>query len=181
MKRTLWNITLASTITLGAYMVLYSIWGAILSELKTPLAGNLFLALMTTILLILFGFFLFYIRKIKKNLGEDEVLIDYKDRKYVSLADDFKLILKRESKTLICIAAIVFACFALNTFDNLVFQRKVISLPMFFFVPMCLFGTLIDIPFVGYAISALLDCAVYMIFLLIYRKKRYNYWMKSEE
>jgi len=34
MKRTLWNITLASVITLVAYIVLYAIWGAILSELK---------------------------------------------------------------------------------------------------------------------------------------------------
>jgi len=128
---------------------------------------------------IAFGFLLLYISKIKKNLGEDEVFTDYKERKYIPLFDDFKSILKRESKTLICIAVIIFACFALNTFDSLVFQRKVISFPTFFFAPMCLFGTLINIPFVGYAISALLDCTVYILFLLIYRRKRYNYWMQS--
>lgn len=178
MKRTLWSVTLSSIITLGAYIALYAIWGAILSELKNPMIKNFFIASMTT---AAFGFFLLYISKIKKNLGEDEVLADYNERKYVSLFNDFKLVIRRESKTLSCIAAIIFVCFALNTFDSLVFQRKVVSFPTFFFAPMCLFETLINIPFVGYAISALLDCTVYILFLLIYRRKRYNYWMKIKE
>ena len=98
MKRTLWNITFASIITLVAYIALYAIWGAVLSGLENPTLRLLIIALMTT---LAFGFLLVYTSKIRKSIGEDEVVSDYKDRQYISLADDFKLVLKRESKMLI--------------------------------------------------------------------------------
>jgi len=177
MKRTLWNVTIASVITLVAYIALYSIWGAIFSGLENQTLRLFLIALMTT---VAFGFFLLYTHKIKKSVGEDEVVSDYKDRKYISFVDDFKLIIKREYKMLVCIVAIVLICFALNTFDSVVFGKKTISFPTFFFAPMCLFGSLINIPFVGYVLNAVLDCFVYIVFLLVYRKKKYNYWMKNK-
>lgn len=176
MKRTLWNITLASVITLVAYIALYAIWGAILSSIENPSLKLFVIALLTT---AVFGFMLIYTSKIKNSVGEGKVVSDYKDRTYISFADDFKLIMKRESKMFACIVAIVIICFALNTFDNLVFEKKTISFPTLIFAPMCLFDSWIDIPFVGYALSAVLDCAAYTIFLLVYRKKKYNYWMKD--
>ena len=178
MKRTLWNITLASVITLVAYIALYAIWGAILSELENPTLKLFLIAFMTT---VAFGFFLLYTSKIRKSVGEDEVVSDYKDKKYTSLVDDLKLIIKREAKALICVAAIVLICFVLNTFDRLVFEKKtIVSFPALFFSPMCLFGSFIHIPFLGYALSAVSDCLVYIFFLLIYRKKKYNYWMHNK-
>ena len=177
MKRTLWNITLSSVITLVAYIALYAIWGAILSGLENSTLRLFLIALMTT---VAFGFFLLYTSKIRKGIGEDEVVSDYKDEQYTSFTDDFKLILKRESRMLICIASIVLICFILNTFDSVVFGKKTISFPTFFFAPMCLFDSMINIPFVGYLLSAALDCMAYMIFLLLYRKKKYNYWMKTK-
>ena len=128
---------------------------------------------------VAFGFFLLYTSKIRKGVGEDEVISDYKDRKYDSFAEDFKLILNNEVKTRICIGSIVLACFVLNTFDSVVFEKKTISFPTLFFAPMCLFDSLINIPFVGYLLSAILDCLTYMAFLLYHRKKKYDYWMKN--
>ena len=64
MKRTLWNITFASIITLVAYIALYAIWGAILSGLENPTLRLLIIALMTT---LAFGFFLVYTSKIRKR------------------------------------------------------------------------------------------------------------------
>ena len=177
MKRTLWNIALASMITLVAYLALYAIWGAILSRLENPTLILFIIALMTT---VAFGFFLVYTSKIRKSIGEDEVVSDYKDRQYISFADDFKLVLKSESKMLICIVSIVLMCFMLNTFDSMVFGKKTISFPTFFFAPMCLFDSMINIPFVGYLLSAMLDCLTYIAFLLLYRRKKYNYWMKNK-
>ena len=177
MKRTLWNITLASVITLGAYIALFAVWGALLSGVETPTLRLCIIGLMTT---VAFGFFLLYTSKIRKNAGEDEVISDYKDREYISFVDDFKLIIKRETQMLVCITAIVLICFALNTFDRVVFGRKMISFPTFFFTPMCLFDAPINIPFVGYLLSAVLDCLAYVGFLLCYRKKKYNYWMKNK-
>ncbi len=71
MKRTLWNITFASIITLGAYIALYAILGAILNGLENPTLRLLIIALMTT---VAFGFFLLYTSKIRKSIGEDEVV-----------------------------------------------------------------------------------------------------------
>ena len=176
MKRILLNITFASIITLVAYIAFYVIWGAILNALDDPTLSLLIISLMTT---VAFGFFLLYTSKIKKSVGEDEVVSDYKDRQYISLTDDFKLVLKRESKMLICIASIVLICFILNTFDSVVFGKKTISFPTFLFAPMCLFDSMISIPFVGYLLSAILDCLTYIASLLIYRKKKYDYWMKK--
>lgn len=177
MKRTLRNIIFASIITLIVYIGLYAIWGAILKGVENATIRLLIIALMST---AAFGFSLLYISKIRKNIGEDEVISDYKNLKYISFVDDFQLIKKRESQTLICITSIVGVCFVLNTFDNLVFQRKIISLPTFIFTSMCLFDSVFDIPFVGYLLSAIFDCLAYMFFLLIYRKKRYDYWMKEK-
>ena len=176
MKRILLNITFASIITLVAYIAFYVIWGAILNALDDPTLSLLIISLMTT---VAFGFFLLYTSKIRKSVGEDEVVSDYKDKQYISFADDFKLVLKRESKMLICIASIVLICFILNTFDSVVFGKKTISFPTFLFAPLCLFDSMISIPFVGYLLSAILDCLTYMAFLLIYRKKKYDYWMKK--
>ena len=177
MKRILLNITFASIITLVAYIAFYVIWGAILNALDDPTLSLLIISLMTT---VAFGFFLLYTSKIRKSVGEDEVVSDYKERQYISFVDDFKLVLKRESKMLICIASIVLICFILNTFDSVVFGKKTISFPTFFFAPMSLFGSLISIPFVGYLLSAILDCLTYIAFLLLYRKKKYDYWMKNK-
>ena len=176
MKRILLNITFASIITLVAYIAFYVIWGAILNALDDPTLSLLIISLMTT---VAFGFFLLYTSKIRKSVGEDEVVSDYKDRQYISLADDFKLVLKREAKMLICIVSIVLICFILNTFDSVVFGKKTISFPTFLFAPMCLFDSMISIPFVGYLLSAILDCLTYIASLLIYRKKKYDYWMKK--
>ena len=49
MKRILWNVTFASIITLVAYIVLYAVWGAILSEVENPTLKLFLIALMTTV------------------------------------------------------------------------------------------------------------------------------------
>ena len=178
MKRTLWDITLTSIITLVAYIALYAIWGAILSGVENPTLKLFFVTLMTT---VAFGCILVYICKIKKSIGEDEVMNDYKDKKYVSFVDDFKLIFKRENQILVCIAIIALICFVLNTFDSLVFEKKMISFPTFFFLPLYMFGSLTKVSFLGYALSVIFEFAVYIVFLLVYRKRKYDYWMGKKE
>ena len=178
MKRTLWNITLASLITLVAYIALYAIWGALLSEVENSTVRLFLIALMTT---LAFGFFLLWTAKIRRSVGEEEVRSDYREPRDYTLSGELSLILKREKETLIAIIAIVLIRFALNTFDSLVFGKKMISHPTFFYVPLCLFSSSIPLPFVGDAVSALLDCVAYLGFLLLYRRKKYRYWIKNKE
>ena len=177
MKRTLWNITLASVITLVAYIALSFIWGAILGRVEDQTLRFSLIALMTT---IAYGFFLVYTSKIRNSVGEDEIMSDYKDGAYVSPIDDFKRIIQRELKTLICIAVIVLACFVINTIERAILEKETDSLLTFIFAPLCFFSTAISVPGLGYIISAILDCVAYIIFLLLFRKKKYNYWMKNK-
>lgn len=179
MKQIVWNITRASLLTLIAYLALYAIWGAILSAVESEILQLLFVALMTT---AAFGLCLLYFSKIRGNIGDDEIMEDYKDGESFSFAADFMRTVQREKTVLIVIAVIVLLCFALNTFDRLIFEKKtLISFPTFFFAPMCLFSEAIPIPFVGYAVSAILDGAAYLVCLLIYRKKKYQYWMMNRK
>lgn len=179
MKRALWDITLASVLTLVVYIIVFAVFNAGL-RLLNPKNSLLILFLIALLTTALFGLVLLYVSKIRKSDSKDEILSDYKDKEWTSFADDFKILIKREYKTLICIVAIVIICFALNTFDQYILNTKLISLPTFLFAPMCLFDTLFNIPFVGYLLSSVLDCIAYIVFLLIYRRKRYNYWMKKQ-
>ena len=177
MKRSLWNITLASVITLVAYVALYAVWGAILSELESKTLQLLLIALMTT---VAFGVILLWVSKVRRSTGEDEVMADYKDRTYTSMADDLKLIFRREVKALILMTVIVMGTYILNRLDTLMFGQKTISHITMPYLAMSLFGALFRIRIIGYLLSAVLNPCVYLFALLLYRRKKYNYWMKNQ-
>ena len=177
MKRILWNITLASLISLIAYIALFFVWGAILDEIENAFFRLFLTAFMTS---AAFGFFLLYRVKIKNSVGENEVMNDYKEKTYISIIDDCKLFIKRETKMFIAVEGITLVCFVLNTVDPLIFGKKTISAITIFFAPMCLFDAVINIIFVGYLVSAIVNCTFYIAFLAIYRKKMYNHWMKNK-
>ena len=178
MKRALWNVTVASVITLAAYILLSFIWLSLMNFIKNESVKLFAIALMTA---AAFSFFLVYKGKIRGSCGEKELLSDYRDRQYIGLIDDLKLIFRRERIYLVAICVIIALCFLLNTLDNVLFGKKVISFPTFPFAPMCLFSTCIPIPIIGYAVSAILDYAFYLLFLLLYRRRHYAFWMKNKD
>lgn len=177
MKRTLRNITVASLITLIAYIVLNTFWRAILSMVQNESLKLFLIALLTA---VAFDFVLLYVSKIRNGDGERELLSDYGDGAYISLSEDLKLVLRHESRVLAMMVALVLGCFLLNTFDSLVFQKKLISLPTVLFAPMCLFSTWVEIPFLGYLLSAVADCVGYLGILVFWRKKKYREWIKNK-
>ena len=177
MKKILWNITLASVATLAAYIGLFIVWGAILSGVENETLKLFLICLMTSAAC---GFFLLYFLKIKNSDGEKEVLSDYKESAYVSFIDDLKRILRREAKTLISLAVIVMLCFAVNAITELITKQPTGSPLTFIYAPLCLFSTVLGQSFIGYALSAVITCVCYLIALLLWRRKTYNYWMKNK-
>lgn len=175
MKKVILNILVASLITLVAYLLLAAIWLTALNFIKNELVKQLALALLTA---AAFAFALLYKVKIRGNAGDTELSADYRDEPYGGLIADLKRVARRERGYLVGIAATVLACFLLNTLDMLIFGKKILSFPTVFFAPMCFFSTAIPVPFVGYAVSALTDCALYLLFLLLFRRRRYRYWNK---
>ena len=178
MKQILWNITRASLLTLVAYIALYAVWGAILNSVENETLQSFLVALMTT---AAFGIILLYFSKIRGTVGEDEILDDYKNGRAYSFADDLMLTLRREKNMLITVAVIVILYYVLNTVDRIAFGKQTLSFPTFIYAPMCLFAEAIPIPFVGFAVSAVLDCATYLVCLLIYRNKTYKLWLKNRK
>ena len=127
MKKIVINVVLASCVTLVAYIALYAIWGAILNSIENPAIKLYMVALMTT---VAFGVIFLYISKIRTAEGEDELYSDYESSEYTSPIADFKLIIKRELPTLVCMTVTVFLCFVVNKLDVLVFGKKTVF-PMF--------------------------------------------------
>lgn len=177
MKKILWNITLASAATLAAYIALYIVWGAILSGVENETLKLFLICLMTSGAC---GFSLLYFLKIRGSVGEKEVLSDYKESEYKSFVDDLKRILRHEARTLITLAAIVVLCFAFNAMTELISGKPTGSPLTFIYAPLCLFSTVLGQSFVGYALSAVITCVCYLIALLLWRRKTYNYWMKNK-
>ena len=177
MKKILWKITLASAATLAAYIALYILWGAILNEVENEPLKLFLICLMTGAAC---GFFLLFFLKIKGSEGEKEVLADYKESAYVSFIDDLKRILRREARTLITLAAIVMLCFTVNAVTELISGKSTGSPLTFFYIPLCIFSAILGQSFIGYALSAVITCLCYLIALLLWRRKTYNYWMKNK-
>ena len=177
MKRILLNITWASLATLVAYIILYFIWGALLSGIDSPKIRLFIISGMTS---LVYAFFLLYWSKIRKDVGEEEVMSDYSETSYTSWRNDICILLKNEWRCIVSIWSVIILCFALNSIDGLMFDQKVISLPTFFYTPMTIFATCFEIEIFGYILSALIISVAYLCMLLIYRKKRYDYWMKNK-
>ena len=177
MKRILLNVALACALTLIAYIALYLIWGALLSGVEDQ---GLRFALLVTMTTAFFGFFLLWAAKMRSSVGEDEIYSDYEEREYVSFVDDFKLIIKREARLLICIFAVSIACGAIDAVAKLAFQSPKTPIVVLLFSGMIMLGSTIKLPIVGYLLSATLDCTVYLVFLLLYRRRRYRLWRKSK-
>lgn len=177
MKRSLWNITLSSVLTMAAYIALSAVWGAILNELKSKILQLFLIALMTT---VAYSMILLWVSKIRRSVGENEVMADYREHPYTTMADDLKLIFKKEAKTLILMMALVLTTYVLNRLDMLIFGKKMISHITFPYITMSLFGSLFPIRIIGYLLSAVLNPVAYLIALALYRKTKYFYWMKNK-
>ena len=180
MKRILWKVTLASLLTLVAYLALYMIWGAILSGVESQTLRLTLIALMTS---VAYGAVLVYVSKIRGGVGEDEVMEDYRDGTYTSLAEDLQKLLLREAKTLLCMAVITIACCVVNTLDMALLGKKTVSGITLVYAPLCLFSSLSEKLWLAvplYALGVVVAGAAYVVFLLIYRKKKYMYWMGNK-
>ena len=174
MKRAILNITTASVVSLAAYIALYSIWGALLSTVKDPTLKNTIISLMTA---AAYSLILLYFRKIRGDRCSDEVMEDYKDRKYIGYADDLKVILTREKMLLTAVNCCVILCWLLNTVDIAIFGKKTFSAVTFIFAPMCILSTAIPIQIIGYILNGMIICVIYCALLMRYRRKRSDHWL----
>ncbi len=172
------KILISALICMAAYLALYTIWGAMLAEVKNEIIRSILLATLTS---AAYAFILMFLTKRRKGVGLDELMNDYKDRSYISLQDDLKLVLLHEKSRIILLGSIIGACLLLNKFDALVFGEKTISAVTFPFATMCIYSTCFSsfLDFIGYIISFAVITSLYTVFVLLYRRKQYKYWNET--
>ncbi len=178
MKKALIKTALSSVLTLVFYLIFLFIWGTVANFFENEALKLLLVALMTQ---TAFGIVLLGLVKIKGKQGEAEVREDYKSSPYKSGFEDLKLILSREKPILLAIGITVFAVCCMHSLDKYVFGKKVLSAIALPFAPTVLLSEVITVPILGYFVSFILDSLVYLAALLIYRKKKFNYWYNNEK
>ncbi len=164
-------ITVAALVTMAIYLILYPVWGAVLSKIENEEVRLFIIAAVTS---ILNSYVLTYFNKIRGGLFEKELWSDYSEAEY-SFSRDFRVVLKNEYKVVIWVSAIIIACFLLNWLDTAIFDKKTFSIIAFPFVTMTLFGTCFKITLFGYIASAVCISAFYILFVWL---SRYRYYKK---
>ncbi len=182
MKQTVgifWNILLASLLCMVAYLALYAIWGAFLNEVENETIRLILVSACTS---VAYAAILFYLVRIRRGVGRDELLYDYKNTQYTTLRADLPLILLREKPYLIMIASVILACLLINKVNTQVLGNT--NTPLTFpFATMCIFSSCFPshLDFIGYLFGMLVIAVCYLLFSALYRKKQYEIWLKQEE
>ena len=172
MKRTVFDIIIASLLSLLAYILSAVVLAAIANS--TPINKNLFISLVCT---AAFSLALLYVSKVRNAVGEDTLFDDYKEHEYTTLKRDIPFVWAHERVYLIVICAIILLCLFINTiymglFDiQTQFPLAIAFFPMIAYTSLISFPSSIILNFAMYLISAIMSCSGYFLAVLLYRRK----------
>lgn len=173
MKRILKNVIVSSVLTLVMYLLFAVVLLGWIENKELRFFAISFITVST------YAGLLFYIHKYRGGICENEMIADYKNESYQPKRE-ISLIFQREKHLIFCIFCIVLICFFSNLIDEYLFKTKVLSLiTTALFVSVMTLSSVIDIPFLGYFLSGFYVCAIYLFLIFLYRKRRYDYWMKK--
>ncbi len=170
------KITIAALLALVAYILLSGIMMSIISGIGSE---RFKLAIIAVGAAIAYAYILFYLQKVCCGAVEEEIMADYKEKRYVSLIDDIKMSIRREKLLLLTVGGVMLLCLLLNTFDSVALERKLLSNITFIYVAMCLCATFLPpaVSFLGYFIGYGVIVIFYLLFLSFARRKQYKYWL----
>lgn len=175
--RTFWHITYANALSLAFFIVnffLFLFFSGMFEDYhdRYDYIQDLILAIpMSTA----FPFMLLRTAKKKNLLCDEELISDYAKSDYISIKVDFKVAWKREWIYFSYIAGINILAEVLTNVDILLSGKPTVTGVLTLYVPMRILE--VAFPFsdiIGVAVATLYACALYMILVLRYRKKRYE-------
>ena len=105
---------------------------------------------------------------------QKELILDYEKRDYGSMKEDFRIVLKREWRYLLFIVVINILTFSLTNLEIMMLGKPTVTGVFALYTPMRILA--IAFPFseiFGLAVATLYACALYLLLVLWYRKKRY--------
>ena len=121
-----------------------------------------------------FPFMLLRVSKKKNLVCDEEILLDYEIRDYISVKNDFPIVWRRERLSLLYIVVINAVTSLLTNLDILISGKPTVTGIFALYVPMRVLA--VAIPYseiLGVFVATLYACALYLFLVLRYRKKRY--------
>lgn len=175
------HLTIASLITIVIYIATYWITSALMNEFPK----SMYILAIIVYSIVLMGVFnLIFIRRIyvKNSTGENIASCDFKDG-YWGLKHDIAEMFKRELSTLSALAIINITTWFLISMDKLIFSKRTITAILLIYAPLNVIGVALPSwanSILGYLLGTILCFAIYLLELVIYRKRLYVYWNKSK-
>ena len=174
------QVTIVCAISMVIYLSTYWITSTLMNETSKPLYW-LALLIYSLVFMTIFNLILIYITYIRKSLGEDDAVQDFQNG-YWGFKKDILYLLNRELSTFIAFAMINGASWMLISIDKLIFSKRTVTAILLIFAPLNIVG--IALPdwangILGYLLGTILCFAIYLLELVIFRKKWYNKWFKQ--
>jgi len=176
------QVTIACAISMIIYMLTYWIISAFMKEASGPLY-LLVLAIYSLVFMSVFNLILIrrtYIKNYvgEKSVGEKIALQDFKNG-YWGFKTDIIFLFKRELSTLVAFALINSASWIMISIDKLIFSKRTITAILLLYAPLNIVG--ITLPewangILGYLLGTILCFAIYLLELVVFRKKWYIHW-----
>ncbi len=180
--RSFLKIAVAALLCLVAYIALSVIWLAFVREIEDDTVKNWVIAVGSA---VAYSVILFYIVKVRNDVGADELEQDYANGEAYSFVNDIKIIFRREKLNVIMIGTVIFAEFLLITVDTLLFGKftlQAIAVPFatMFLCGSCFRGDLAFLSFLGYIINFLIIVSLYILLVALHRRRQYRIFLKKK-
>ena len=171
------QVTIACAISMIIYVLTYWITSAFMNAVSKPLY-LLALGIYSLMFMSIFCLILIHRAHIKNSVGEEGAMQDFKNG-YWGFKTDIIFLIKRELSTLIAFALINSASWIMISIDKLIFSKRTITAILLLYAPLNIVG--ITLPewangILGYLLGTILCFAIYLLELVLFRKKWYMHW-----
>lgn len=169
------QVTIACAISMILYVLTYRVTFAFINAVsKTQYL--LAMGIYSLIIMCVFNLVLIYRAYIKNHVGEKKAIQDFRDG-YWGFKTDIIFLLKRELPILFTFALINCASWIMTLIDKLIFSKRTITAILLLYAPLNIIG--ITLPawangILGYFGGTILCFAIYLLELVVFRKKWYS-------
>ena len=175
------SVTFACALSLIIYLATYWITSAWMNQTAEPL-HLVALGIYSLVFMIAFDLVLIYIVYVRNSVGEDDAVRDFQNG-YWGINTEIKYLFKRELLTLIVFALINGASWMLISIDKLIFSKRTITAILLIYAPLNIVGVALPAwanGILGYLLGTILCFVIYLLELVIFRKKWYKRWNKTK-
>ena len=138
----------------------------------------LVLGIYSLVFMGVFDLILIHRTYIKNSSGEELALQDFENG-YWGLRRDIAVLAKREFPTFASFALINIMCWVLLSIDKLIFSKRTITAVLLIFAPLNVIGVALPTwanSILGYLLGTILCFAIYLLELVLFRRKWYMHW-----